>query len=262
VPAPPTEGAHAVAIRAASVEFGDTESTRRRVLSNLSLDVPRGQFLAIIGASGCGKTTLLNMVSGLVAPTTGEVTVFDQPARVGRADVAYMFARDALLPWRTARRNVELALELHGNPRSARRERAADLLDRVHMSSGADRYPAELSQGMRQRVALARTWATGPELLLMDEPFAALDALTRASVRDTFLGIWNEGAQRKTVLFVTHDLTEALLLADRVVMVTQTGIGIDVCVPFGRPRDLKELMAHTDYRDVYDTLERALTIQR
>jgi NitT/TauT family transport system ATP-binding protein len=229
------------------------------VFSGLSLEVPRGQLVAVIGTSGCGKTTLLNMVSGLVTPTSGELLVFGKRPGVGRTDVGYMLARDALLPWRTAVQNVELGLELRGIRRTARRERAVELLGRVDLSSAGDKYPAQLSQGMRQRVALARTWATDPELMLMDEPFAALDALTRATVRDVFLRIWDDPVHRKTVLFVTHDLTEALILADRVVTVTPTGIGVDVCVPYDRPRDLRELMANANYREVYDSLEQALT---
>jgi NitT/TauT family transport system ATP-binding protein len=243
-----------------SVDFTSGRAGVRRVVSNLSLEIPRGQFVALIGANGCGKTTILNLVSGLVRPTVGDVTVEGEPPRVGRADVGYMFARDALLPWRTALQNVELGLELRGLERRARRERAAAILERLRLAAAVNKYPAELSQGMRQRVALARTWATDPELLLMDEPFAALDAHTRSSVRDQFLDIWDNELQRKTVLFVTHDLTEALLLADRIVTIAHGTIRSDVAVPYGRPRDQRELIMRSEYGNLYDALQRDLTI--
>jgi NitT/TauT family transport system ATP-binding protein len=250
----------AVAARSISIEFGTDDAAPHRVLADLSVDVPIGQFVAVIGASGCGKTTMLNLVSGLLKPTSGDVAVLGHPPRAGRADVGYMFARDALLPWRTARQNVELGMELHRHSRRERRARAGQLLDRVHLSGAADRYPAELSQGMRQRVALARTLATDPDLLLMDEPFAALDAQTRSAVRDEFLRIWDNEVRRKTVLFVTHDLTEALLLADRIVTVANGKVGTDVYVPFDRPRSQRALMKCTDYQDLYDTIQADLTL--
>jgi NitT/TauT family transport system ATP-binding protein len=129
----------------------------------------------------------------------------------------------------------------------------------VQLSAAAEQYPAELSQGMRQRVALARTWATDPELLLMDEPFASLDAQTRASIRDRFLDIWDGEAHRKTVLFVTHDLTEALLLGDRIVTIAGGCVRTDVAVTFARPRDPRDLMTRPEYRDLYDTLKQDLS---
>ncbi|MEU8820003.1 ABC transporter ATP-binding protein [Actinoplanes sp. NPDC048796] len=241
------------------MRFPDDGPAPHPVLDNLSLDVPDGQFIAIVGASGVGKSTLLNVVAGLAPVASGSATVFGRPPRAGRPDVGYMFARDALLPWRTARRNVELGPELRGDPALTRQEQALQLLDLVRLSAAAEKYPSQLSQGMRQRVALARTLAGDPDLLLMDEPFAALDALTRSSLRDMLLDIWDDGAHRKTVLFVTHDLTEALLLADRVVTLADGVIRTDVRVPYGRPRDQRTLMARADYRALYDRLHADLT---
>ncbi|MGW4945403.1 ATP-binding cassette domain-containing protein [Actinoplanes sp. NPDC004185] len=254
-PATPRTSRGSVRFRSVSVEFALRGSPPHRVLSDFSMTIPRGQFVAIVGASGAGKSTMLNVVSGLTPITSGDITVFDGPPRAGRADVGHMFARDALLPWRTARRNVELGLELRNRAAQVRHERARRLLDLVQLSAAADRYPAQLSQGMRQRVALARTLASDPELLLMDEPFAALDALTRASVRDMFLDIWDNEEHRKTVLFVTHDLTEALVLADRVVTVADGRVRTDVEVPYGRPRDQRTLLARADFRALYDRLQ-------
>ena len=236
-------------------------SAPHRVLADLSLDIQPGEFVAVIGASGSGKTTILNLVSGLIPPTSGAISVFGQAPGASRADVGYMFARDALLPWRTARQNVELGLELQGWGRRARVERALHFLDRVRLSAAVDKYPGELSQGMRQRVALARTWATNPDLLLMDEPFAALDALTRASVREVFLEIWDDELHRKTVLFVTHDLTEALVLADRVITIAHGGVQTDMQVPYGRPRDARAIAARSDYQDLYDLLQDDLGVE-
>jgi NitT/TauT family transport system ATP-binding protein len=240
---------HAVTLRSVTVGFG-----ARTVLTGFSLEVERGELVALVGASGCGKTTLLNLVAGLVPPTSGELAVLGEPPRVGRRDVGYLFARDGLLPWRTARENVELGLEVQGWERHTRRHMAASLLDRVHLSSALDMYPAELSQGMRQRVALARTLATDPALILMDEPFAALDAQTRASVRNVFLDMWDDGLERKTVLFVTHDLTEALLVADRVVSIAAGRVRTDVPVRWSRPRDERSVIGQLDFPALYDTL--------
>ncbi|XVV15319.1 ATP-binding cassette domain-containing protein [Actinoplanes sp. CA-131856] len=254
-PATTRTGSSAVQLRSVTVRFPADGPSPHRVLDDLSMEIPGGQFIAIVGASGVGKSTLLNVVSGLTPVSSGEVTVSGRPPRAGRADVGYMFARDALLPWRTARRNVELGLELRKIPASVRRERALLMLDLVHLSPAAGKYPSQLSQGMRQRVALARTLASDPELLLMDEPFAALDALTRSSLRKMVLDIWDNEAHRKTVLFVTHDLTEALVLADRVITIADGKIRTDVHVPYGRPRDQAALMARPDYRALYDRLE-------
>jgi NitT/TauT family transport system ATP-binding protein len=241
-------------LRSVSVRYG------ARVLDDLSIDIPRGQFVAIVGASGVGKTTILNVVSGLVPAESGDVTVFGSSPRVGRADIGYMFARDALLPWRTARRNVELGLELQGGDARVRHDRALEMLDLVRLSSASGKYPSQLSQGMRQRVALARTLACRPELLLMDEPFAALDAITRSSIRDTFLDIWDNEVHRKTVVFVTHDLNEALVLADRVITIADGRVRTDAEVPYSRPRDPRALMAQADYRALYDRLHADLTV--
>jgi NitT/TauT family transport system ATP-binding protein len=251
----------AVQLRAVAVDFAVGGPVPHRVLVDLTIDIRPGEFVAVIGASGSGKTTLLNLVSGLVPLSSGGISVFGQPPRAGRADVGYMFARDALLPWRTARQNVELGLELRRWRRRDRSERALHHLDRVGLSAAVDKYPGELSQGMRQRVALARTWATNPDLLLMDEPFASLDALTRTSVREGFLKIWDNELHRKTVLFVTHDLAEALVLADRVITIAHGRVQRDIPVPYGRPRNPRAIATRRDYQALYDLLQDDLRIE-
>jgi len=198
-------------------------------LDRLSLTVAPGEFVCLIGASGCGKSTLLNLVAGLDAPTSGEISI-------GGQRVALMFQEPALFPWLTAARNVELALRASGVSRAERRRRAADLLDVVHLGGFAGKRPHELSGGMRQRVALARALAQDAEVLLMDEPFGALDAMTRDLLHDELDRIWAE--RGLTVLFVTHNVREAVRLGDRVVVLSsRPGRVIDEFgVPIHRPR--------------------------
>lgn len=236
-------------------------------LDNVNLEIPDGQFVALVGASGCGKTTLMNMIAGLVTPTSGTVKVSGEPPRLPNLDIGYMFARDALLPWRSARRSVELPLEVRGWDRRRRRERADAMLDLVGLADKHTQYRNQLSQGMRQRVALARTLASDPSILLMDEPFAALDARTKLTLEGEFLRIWEDGGEsRKTVIFVTHDLDEAVLLADRVViMLPRPGrIAKDIIVDLPRPRadHLGEVRYTEKFREItqglFDSLEGAI----
>lgn len=221
------------------ITFESSTGVSTTVIDNVSITCEPGEFVVLIGHSGSGKTTILNAVAGLVNASAGAVKVLGKSPVEARRQIGYMLARDALLPWRTAIRNVEIGLEIGGVPKAERRERARQMLDRVGLSAAADKYPWQLSHGMRQRTAIARTWAVRPELLLMDEPFSALDAQTRETVRSEFLRIWEE--DRTSVLFVTHDLTEALLLGDRVVVLGEGKVVREVRVPFDRPRDAIEL---------------------
>lgn len=176
----------AVSLSGLSVTFTQPNGAEHHVLRSLHLDVPRGQFIALVGRSGGGKTTILNVLTGLVAPTSGQVAVLGVRPTDARSRIGFVPARDALLPWRTALRNVEYSLELRGVARADRKRIASHYLSLVGLEDAGHRWPWQLSQGMRQRVALVRAWAVEPELLLMDEPFAALDADTRQSVRAKF----------------------------------------------------------------------------
>lgn len=219
-------------------------------LKSIELEVPRGEFLCLVGPSGCGKTTLLNMISGAIKPERGSVTVNKQSGRA--ASVGYMFARDSLMPWRTIRSNVAYGLELRRVPRKERLQRVDEMLELVGLVNKGHLHPQQLSHGMRQRANLARTLVMDPELLLVDEPFGALDAQTKARLQGEFLRIW-EGSG-KTVVFVTHDLQEAALMADRIIVMGEGEIRTDISVDFERPRDLDELRFSQEYQDLVHSL--------
>jgi NitT/TauT family transport system ATP-binding protein len=205
---------------------------------DVSLQVEAGQFISIVGASGCGKTTLLRIVDGLITPTRGQVWVDGRAVNRPGPDRGFVFQQDALFPWRTLLDNVIFGLEIQGRARKESRARAAGLLRLVGLDGFEHHFPHELSGGMRQRANLARALTIDPDVLLMDEPFASLDAQTREIMQSELLRIWR--SNRKTVLFVTHQIDEAVYLADRVVVMTsrpgQLKAVLDIDIP--RPRDL------------------------
>jgi NitT/TauT family transport system ATP-binding protein len=249
--------ADAIALRGVTVAYPGHGQDARQVLSGIDLTIPKGEFTALVGRSGCGKTTLLNLVAGLVEPLAGSVAVLGAEPRDARGHLGFMLARDALLPWRTAQRNAEYGLELRGVAKAKRREIATHWLEAVHLQHARQHWPWQLSQGMRQRVALARTWALDPAVLLMDEPFAALDVNTRLSVQQRFLELW-QAEEHRTVLFVTHDLGEAIALADRVVLLGGGRVLDDVRVELGRPRDLGTITGDPRYLRLYERLREQL----
>ena len=209
------------------------------LLRGFDLRCPAGSVTALVGPSGCGKSTLLRLAAGLLKPTAGMLTPAGgrlEPSAPGREGLAMVFQQPTLLPWRTVAGNVGLPLELARVPAAERDPRVAQALARVELELVASALPAALSGGMRMRVALARAWVVAPLLLLMDEPFAALDALTRGRMRDQFQALWEQG--RPTVLLVTHDVDEAVLLADRVVVLGGRPLAVvaDLAVDLPRPR--------------------------
>jgi NitT/TauT family transport system ATP-binding protein len=236
--------------------FGDGPGTP--ALSDVSLTIEDGELLAIVGPSGCGKTTLLNMIAGLVRHDEGTISLDGRPPKAGVADVSYVLARDSLLPWRTALGNAELAMEVHGLPRGERTSRARQSLSLLGLDKFMDHYPAQLSHGMRQRVALARSFGGSPKLLLMDEPFSALDAQTRLSVHGMFLDVWER--HRMTVVLITHDLTEAVALADRVAIMTRRPGRIKAIhrIDLPRPRSVMELQGSREFHRIYELVWRDL----
>lgn len=212
------------------------------VLVDVDLDVGRGELVAIIGPSGCGKSTLLNLVAGLTDATSGKVRVADPEVRS-----AYVFQNPRLLPWRDVQGNVEFSLEQIGLSRKDTHDRAAEALELVHLGQHRNKYPHELSGGMQQRAALARGLALDPGLLLLDEPFGALDALTRGYLQEELLGIVRRF--HTTTLLVTHDIDEALLLADRLAVMSSRPARVRKVfdLPFGPDRELDKVIAHPQF---------------
>lgn len=224
------------------------------ILEDINIEVREGECVAIIGPSGCGKTMFLNMVAGLERFDAGTILVRGLPPEAGKSETAYAFARDALVPWKDALGNVELALALRGVNRAEQGERAMEALARVGLSDAYHRYRSQLSQGMRQRVALARTFVTRPTLLLLDEPFAALDAQTRIAMQDLLLELLSEFSG--TVLLVTHDLGEALTLANRVVLFSRRPASVkrEYEVDLPRTREAGRLRSDRHYQLLYEQI--------
>ena len=207
-----------------------------------TLRVGRGEFVSVVGPTGCGKSTLLNVAAGLLAPSHGRVTVFGHDLSGLNRHAGYLFQTDALLPWLNALDNVTIGLRYAGTPNEEARGRARDWLARVGLAQHGHRYPHQLSGGMRKRVALAQTLILDPDVLLMDEPFSALDVQTRQLMENELLELWS--ADRKSVLFITHDLEEAIALSDRVVVLSagpETHPIGEYPVALPRPRDVAEI---------------------
>ena len=221
-------------------------------LHDVSFDVEEGEFVSIVGPSGCGKSTLLSVIDGLNPATGGKIVLDGKEVREPGYDRALVFQEPSLLPWRTVMANVTFGLECQNIPKNAAREKARQLISLVGLDGFAEAYPYQLSGGMQQRVNLARALAVDPEILLMDEPFAALDAQTRELMQAELLGVWQR--TRKTVLFVTHQIDEAIYLSDRVIVFSgRPGRVADIVAPkLSRPRDLK--VKHT--REFLTSVER------
>lgn len=258
-------GTAAVRLRDVAVRFGAFTA-----VSNLSLDVAEAEFVAIVGPTGCGKSTILNVVTGLQQAAAGEVVVFGQPLRGLNDAAGYMLQQEALLPWKTAEDNVALGLVFTGVAREEARRRARGWLARVGLAGFERRYLHQLSGGQRKRVAMAQTLIMEPRILLMDEPFSALDVHTRRLMQRVLLDLWQ--ADRRSVIFITHDLEEAIVLADRVVVMS-AGPGSrvvgEVAVTLPRPRDVSALATTDEYLALYrqiwgmlgDEVEKSYAVQ-
>jgi bicarbonate transport system ATP-binding protein len=223
------------------------------VLEDVNLKISAGEFICLIGHSGCGKSTLLNMVSGFNQPTMGDVTLKGQPIVKPGPDRMVVFQNYALLPWLSVFENVYLAVDaVHPQmPEGEKREIVREHLALVGLTEAAEKKPPQISGGMKQRVSIARALSIRPELLILDEPFGALDAITKEELQEELLKIWND--HRCTVLMITHDIDEALFLADRLVMMTNgpaAKIGEVMKIPFPRPRDRARIMEDPEYYDL------------
>jgi bicarbonate transport system ATP-binding protein len=240
-------------------QLGKEYATQRGpyvVLEDINLEVAKGEFVCVIGHSGCGKSTLLNMVSGFATPTTGKVLLEGKPITKPGPDRMVVFQGYALLPWMTAYENVHLAIDSvkPSLPEAQKREIALEHLAMVGLSEAADKKITQISGGMKQRVAIARALSIRPDVLILDEPFGALDAITKEELQEELLSIWN--TQKCTVLMITHDIDEALFLADRLVMMTNgpaAGIGEVLPIDFPRPRSREDIMEDPKYYKLRNT---------
>lgn len=228
---------------------------KNNILQDISFHAQQGEFISLVGPSGCGKTTLLNLLAGIVPLIgNGEIKISGANPEIGSPDVAYMLARDSLLPWRTALGNAAFGLEARGKDKDDYNKKALNMLAEVGLKDFANAYPKELSHGMRQRVALARTFSLDAKLLLMDEPFGALDAQTKLQLEDLLLSLCHQ--YKQTVVFVTHDLAEAVALSDRVlVMSSRPGkIIADIEIDLPRPRSIRDLQKNEKFHELYSVL--------
>jgi NitT/TauT family transport system ATP-binding protein len=238
------QGGHALELLDITCTFVSRDAVGQRytAVSNTSLRINAGEFVSVVGPTGCGKSTLLNIGAGLLAPSSGQVKVFGQPLRGTNARAGYMFQSEALMPWRSALGNVMVGLQYRGMPDSKAKAQAQAWLERVGLSGFADRYPHQLSGGMRKRTALAQVLALDPDIILMDEPFSALDIQTRQLMENEVLDLWAD--KKKAVLFITHDLDEAIAMSDRVVVLS-AGPGAhpigEFTIDLPRPRDVAEV---------------------
>ena len=224
-----------IEIRDLTVDYvNEDRGERHRAIQSLTLDVRENEFLCVVGPSGCGKSTLIAAIAGFLRPAAGELTMDGRRITGPGADRGVVFQEYALLPWKTVIDNVALGLKLRGVPRAERHEVARRFLRLTNLADAAEKYPHELSGGMKQRVAVARTLANEPEIMLMDEPFAAIDAQTRMTLQEELVAIW--ARSRVTVLFVTHSVDEAVFLADRVAVLTANPGQLKAIVPVDIPR--------------------------
>ena len=224
-------------------------------IDQVTFDVAAGRFVSLVGPSGCGKSTVLNIIAGLLAPSSGAVTVFGAPLDGLNRRACYMFQEDALLPWKTVLANIQLGLLFRGVERREAAARAGTWIERVGLEGFGDHYPAQLSGGMRKRVAMAQAWIVQPDLMLMDEPFGALDVHTRLRMESEILGLWTDSAQ--TVIFVTHDLEEAISLSDEVLLLS-AGPGSRIvgryAVDLPRPRNLIDIRLEPRFHELFRSI--------
>lgn len=254
-PAPAAAAARlAISVKDLSYSVAAKKRATINILNHVNLTVKEGEFVAIVGPSGCGKSTLLNLIAGLSPCEAGKIEVFGAPVTGIDPRIGYVFQSHALLPWRTVLKNVELGLEISGFAASKRREMAREALSQIGLEGFENHYPSEMSGGMRQRASLARTLVSRPDILLMDEPFGALDAQTKLLIQDIFLDYWE--SHRKTVVFVTHDLSEAITLADRIlVMSARPGtFKVEYTIEIDRPRRLSHVRTLPQYTSYWDRI--------
>lgn len=239
-----------ISLRKVAKSFSLAQGTFQAI-EDVTFSVNAGEFVSIIGPSGCGKSTILNMVAGIVPCSAGEIRVLGTPVKGIPSQIGYLFQKDVLLPWKTVRENIALAMTFRGADKASTRDKVNGWIEKVGLKGFEDYYPAKLSGGMRRRVALAMTFVYDPRIVLMDEPFSALDVQTRNMMENELLELWAETA--KTVLFVTHDIEEAISLSDRVLVLTRNPgrIKNEYEVTLGRPRNVTEVRFQKAFSEIY-----------
>lgn len=233
----------------------DAPGQRYTAVQNVSLTVADGEFVSVVGPTGCGKSTLLNMAAGLLQPSQGSVHIYGEPLTGVNARAGYMFQAESLMPWRTAVQNVMAGLTFRGVDKSTAQAQAEDWLRRVGLGGFGDRYPHQMSGGMRKRASLAQTLVMDPDIILMDEPFSALDIQTRQLMENELLALWQ--SKKKSVLFITHDLDEAIAMSDRVVILSagpaSHPIG-EFTIDLPRPRDVAEIKMTPRFMELHQAI--------
>lgn len=250
-----TDPLAAVTISNVSHEFRTPDGTTMAALEDVSISVPENEFFTVVGPTGCGKTTLLNIAASLITPTHGTVGMSRRgPAGPVAPTIGYITQDSNLLPWCTALENIMIGLEARGVPKKERKRRAAEWAGRVGLAEFQNHYPSQLSGGMQKRCSIARTMVYEPDIIFMDEPFSALDAITKSVLQKMFLQLHDE--THKTVVFITHDLNEAIALSDRVAVMTgRPGrVKTVVDIPFARPRDVYHITRAEGFQDLHDRL--------
>ena len=230
----------------------DAPGQRYTAVDQVDLRVGAGEFVSVVGPTGCGKSTLLNVAAGLLEPSKGSARIFGEPLKGINSRAGYMFQAESLMPWRTGLRNVMAGLQFRGVPEPEARERAQEWLARVGLADFGDRYPHQMSGGMRKRAALAQTLVLDPDIILMDEPFSALDIQTRQLMENEVLSLWQ--AKKKAVLFITHDLDEAIAMSDRVVVMSAGPASHpmgEFAIDLPRPRDVAEVKTQPRFLELH-----------
>jgi nitrate/nitrite transport system ATP-binding protein len=257
-PISPVMSTRYLELRDLTVSF-ETPSGRYTAVKNINLAIARGQIVSLIGHSGCGKSTILNAIGGLVKPSAGEVILGGVTIDAPGPDRGIVFQHYSLLPWLSVYENIFEAVDsvITGKTKAEKRELVERFLRMVGLWEHRDKRPKQISGGMKQRVAVARAFAINPQVLLLDEPFGALDALTKASLQEELINLWSMDNQTETVVIVTHDIEEAILLSDKIVVMTngpEATIGEVIEVPIPRPRRKRELVHHPAYAEIHDRL--------
>jgi NitT/TauT family transport system ATP-binding protein len=250
-----------IKVESISKTFTSIDGTQIKALDRVTLEVIEGEFVSLVGPSGCGKTTLLEIIAGLQAPEVGKVSLNGKRLNADFGWAGYMSQTDTLMPWRSVMQNAEIGLEIRGVLQDVRRKQVSTLIEQVGLTGFEDKFPSEISGGMRRRLGLVRMLAYDPKVMLLDEPFGALDALTREMLQRDLLRLWQK--HRRTVVFVTHDLVEAITLSDRIILLSARPgrVKREYTVPLARPRESFEVQFDEQFLELHQRIRRDLLVE-